>query len=68
PYHLELYKTLWRHNVYWLSELAQDYSKNNNPLVKLVMMSVIKFITTYLNRKVEEGFNKMLQYAYLNNI
>lgn len=69
PYHLELYRTIWRHNMYWLNELARDYSKNNNSLVKLVMMSIIKLITKYMNRKVEEGFNRMLkQSLYVNNI
>ncbi|MGQ9759752.1 MAG: B12-binding domain-containing radical SAM protein [Candidatus Methanomethylicaceae archaeon] len=53
-YHLELYRVLWRHNMCWMEELAKDYSRKNKPALKFIMGGVIKLITTYLNKKVEE--------------
>jgi radical SAM superfamily enzyme YgiQ (UPF0313 family) len=60
-YHLELYRVLWRHNLRWMEELANDYSRKNNPAVKLTIRSTIKFVKSYLNRRVEEVLEEALR-------
>ncbi|MCX8182175.1 MAG: B12-binding domain-containing radical SAM protein [Candidatus Methanomethyliaceae archaeon] len=60
-YHLELYRVVWRHNLRWIEELANDYSKKNNPAVKFTIRSAIKFVRGYLNKKVEEVLDGALR-------
>ncbi|MEM3039632.1 MAG: radical SAM protein [Candidatus Methanomethylicaceae archaeon] len=60
-YHLELYRVVWRHNLRWMEELANDYSKKNSPAVKFTIRSAIKFVKGYLNRKVEEVLEEALR-------
>ncbi|MCQ5340960.1 MAG: hypothetical protein NO483_04545, partial [Candidatus Methanomethylicia archaeon] len=64
PYHFELYKAIWRHNMRWLEELANDYSKNNNPIVKMTLRMIVKMITTYLNKKVEKFLSTTIIQKY----
>ncbi|RZN55977.1 MAG: radical SAM proteinB12-binding domain-containing radical SAM protein [Candidatus Methanomethylicota archaeon] len=64
PYHFELYKAIWRHDMKWLEELANDYSKNNNPIVKMTLRMVVKMITTYLNKKVEKFLSTTIIQKY----
>ncbi|MGC8936989.1 MAG: B12-binding domain-containing radical SAM protein [Candidatus Methanomethylicaceae archaeon] len=60
-YHLELYRLVWRHNLRWIEELADDYSRNNNPVVKFVIQSVIKLVKSYLNKRAEEALETALR-------
>ncbi len=60
PYHFELYKVIWRHNMKWLEELANDYSKNNNPIIKMTLKMIIKMITTYLNKRIEKFLSTVI--------
>jgi len=60
-YHLELYRLVWRHNLRYIEELANDYSRKNNPAVKFAIRSIIKFVKGYLNRKVENLFEEALR-------
>jgi radical SAM superfamily enzyme YgiQ (UPF0313 family) len=49
-YHLELYRAVWRHDMHWINDLAEDYLKyNKNPLAKLSIKVIIGIVTGYLN-------------------
>lgn len=60
-YHLELYRIIWRHNLRWMEELANDYSRKNSPAVRFAVRSAIRFVTTYLNKKAEEVIETALR-------
>ncbi|MGP3667042.1 MAG: B12-binding domain-containing radical SAM protein [Candidatus Bathyarchaeota archaeon] len=61
PWHIELYRTIWRHDVRWLESLSIEYIKHNNPLTKLFIRMFVKYVVSYANRVAEKFFNEKLK-------
>lgn len=59
--HLELYRAIWRHNMHWINDLAEDYIKyNKNTLLKLSIMAFVGIATGYLNSKIVDYLDEKL--------
>ncbi len=58
--HLQLYETLWKHDMRWIGSLADDYNKGSHMATRLFMKMFLAFIKTYANRQVTKYFNEKL--------
>jgi radical SAM superfamily enzyme YgiQ (UPF0313 family) len=61
-YHLELYRTIWRHDMHWMNDLADDYLRyNKSPLTKLSIKVIVGIATSYLNARIVEYLDEKLK-------
>ncbi|RLI03102.1 hypothetical protein DRO30_01560, partial [Candidatus Bathyarchaeota archaeon] len=61
PWHIELYKTIWRHNIKWLKSLGFEYSAKNSLLTRVFIKAFIRYILAYANRVAEKFFDEKLK-------
>ncbi|RLF15577.1 MAG: radical SAM protein [Thermoprotei archaeon] len=56
PYHLELYRVIMEHNLRWLVELADDYSRYLWPPARVFIRRLARAIKIYVSRKMTKAF------------
>ncbi len=62
PYHWELYKVIWEHNMKWVSALVKEYTRENKLSSKIFLKFLILAIEKFFNRKATEFIEeRMLQ-------
>jgi len=51
-YHFELYRSIWKHDMRWLREIAHDYGKNSSLPARLAISAIVNFTTGLADSKV----------------
>jgi radical SAM superfamily enzyme YgiQ (UPF0313 family) len=58
--HWELYRAIWKHDMRWLGELTEDYTKYNPSLTKKAIKTMVRIIDTLASQRADSYLDKKL--------
>ncbi|HRR55173.1 MAG TPA: hypothetical protein P5290_07490, partial [Candidatus Methanomethylicus sp.] len=59
--HFELYRSIWRHDMRWVGDVAEDYKKTSGLTARLAIGAIVWGLRSYGDAKVRAYFDRKIE-------